>query len=186
MAPPKTRRRFDDSWDEIEYCLEKFLYWYDHQGDRVNAQPFAVRLKGLLNRVEAPEAAILGRECLSLLAEFDGRLEAAIRHRRAEVALIDRLWAISLDSPQQRFVLSTCGPSILSDRLELLASLIAEAGDLDEAIRLLERSAQLCAEHKVTFHGEELLDDLREDRSRNAESSRRARKPSGKSINNRA
>ncbi len=121
-----------------------------------------------------------------MLAEYDGKLDAAIRHRRAEIALIDRLWAISIDTPQQRFALSTCGPSILSDRLELLASLVAEAGNLDEAIQLLERSERLCAEHNVTFHGEDLLDDLREDRSRFAESSRRPRKTSGKSINNRA
>lgn len=186
MSPPKTRRRFDDLWDEIDYCLEKFLYWYDRQGDRGNAQPFADRIKGLLARVDAPEASILGRECLSLLAEFDGKLDAAIRHRKAEIALIDRLWTISLGTPQQRFALSTCGPAVLGDRLELLASLVAEAGDLDDAIRLLERSERLCAEHNVTFHGEDLLDDLREDRSQLAESTQRARKTSRKSVNNRA
>ena len=54
--------------------------------------------------------------------------------------------------------------SDLSDRLDILASLYAERGDLDRAVDLLQESKRFCESHQIPFDGQDLLDEYEQAR----------------------
>lgn len=168
-APP-TRRKFTDAWDEIDYLYAKLLYWFYEREDRHEALRFGRRLEKLLKT--APET-IRAEECRSLLAELKGNLPAAIRHRDNEIRLIKRLLEASRAHGGLEYV-KRHGYDYgdLSDRLDLAAMLYHEAGDVEQAIRLLEESRDLCREHGLTFDGNGLLREYcKEQRAREAQPS---------------
>jgi hypothetical protein len=154
---PPTRRRFAGDWDEIEYLYRKLLYWFCEREDRRRAAAFCDRLEPLLNQVSPDDKVIVGEECRSLICEVRGDLGGAIRHRENEIRLIKRLHRISLNTPSRNLALSHYDFSDLSERLDLLAALYHEAGDLDRAIRILKESKQLCEKRGIRFESPELL-----------------------------
>jgi hypothetical protein len=94
-----------------------------------------------------------------LVYEVEGNLLNAIKHRENEIRLIQRLHEISLHTPSKDFVLERYDYSDLSDRLDLLAVLYHEVGDLDKAISVLHESKRLCTSNRIRFDGEDLLHD---------------------------
>ena len=155
--PPPERRKFADAWDEIGYLYDKLLYWLYQRDDAQKARPFAERLERLLARADPDHEAIFGQECRSLVYETKGDLPKAITHREKEIRLIRRLHKISRDAPHERIVLQQYGHNDLSDRLDLLAVLYHDSGDLDSALETLHESQQLCDRHGIKFDGEDLL-----------------------------
>ncbi len=111
--------------------------------------------------------AILGEECWSLVHETNGELERAIESRENEIRLIRRLYDLSRGAPHEEIALRDYGYEDLSDRLELLAILYHDSGDLDKAITTLQESRKLCQEHGVEFDGNDMLRDYAEEK-RNA------------------
>jgi tetratricopeptide (TPR) repeat protein len=157
--PPADRRKFGGAWDEINYLRDKVLYWLYARGEPIRARPYARRMIRLLTRADPDQEAILGQECRSLAYEALGDLRKAIEHRENEVRLIRRGHQISRGQPHEVFVMRHGGFDALSDRLDLLAVLYHDAGDLDRAIRTLRESRELCEEHGIKFDGADLLRD---------------------------
>jgi hypothetical protein len=157
-APP-TRRTFRTAWDEISYLYDKLLYWFYDREDSARALPFAKRLERLLKKAPDADTAIMTAECRSLIAELRGDLRGAIRHRENEVRLIKRLHQISRNTPSWERIARHMGYSDLSDRLDLLAILYHDAGDLGRAIATLRESKALCARHDILFDGQDLLEE---------------------------
>jgi hypothetical protein len=163
---PPTRRKFSSAWDEIDYLYHKLLYWLYDRGDARRALPYADRLEKQLARVASGDEAIRVAECRSLVCEARGDLPGAIRHRENEVRLIPRLHEISANTPGWDLIRQHYDSSDLSDRLDLLAILYHDHGELDRGIDTLERSRQLCEAHGIPFGGRALLRDyLRERKS---------------------
>jgi tetratricopeptide (TPR) repeat protein len=162
--PPPARRKFASRWDEIEYLYHKLLYWLYEREDARRARRYADRLEQLLRPADPHQEAILGEECRSLVHESRGELRKAIEHREKEIRLIRRLHDVSRDAPFEEAMLGDYGYDDLSDRLDLLAVLYHDSGDLERAIRTLQESKRLCEQHGVTFDGEELLQDYRKQR----------------------
>jgi hypothetical protein len=162
-APPN-RRRFVSIWDEIVYLYHKLLYWLYERQDRRRALPFADRLQRLLDKAPDSREAILGAECRALISELKGDLRRAIAHRENEVNRIKRLHEISRDLPNRDFVLKGYDYGALSDRLDLLAVLYHDNGELDRAIRTLEESRELCDANRIPFDGKDLLEDYRHEK----------------------
>jgi len=162
--PPLTRRRFAGVRDEMEYLYHKLLYWMYEQQDRARARAFAERLARLVTR--ADRDSIFPEECRSLICEARGDLRGAIRHRENEVRLVNRLREISRNTLHEKDVFRLYGHEDLSDRLDLLATLYHDSGDLEKAIATLRESEQLCRRHGVSFDGSDVLEEcLKEKRN---------------------
>ncbi len=153
----RTQRKFHGAWDEIGYLRVKILDWFYDRGNRRKALPFCARLEALLERTPDTHEAILGEECWSLIREVQGDLAGAIAYREREIELIKRLHRISVNTPGRDFALRGYGYSDLSDRLDLLAILYHDAGDLGKAIRILKDSRRLCRRHGIRFDGADVL-----------------------------
>jgi hypothetical protein len=91
------------------------------------------------------------------ICEARGDIRGATNHREEEVRLIKRLHEISQKSPKKQTVLRLHGYDDLSDRLDLLAALYHECGQLPQAIQTLRESKRLCQQHGIPFDGEEML-----------------------------
>ena len=132
----RTRRTFYHEWDEIDYLYMKILDWFYGKENRRKALPFCARLQALLERTPEAREAILGVECWSLICEVQGDLAGAIAYREREIDLIRRLHRISVNTPGRDFALQGYNYSDWSDRLDLLAILYYDAGDLAKAVEL--------------------------------------------------
>ena len=155
----RTQRKFHGAWDEIGYLRIKILDWFYGRENRRKALPFCARLEALLERTPNAHEAILGEECWSLICEVRGDLAGAIAYREREIGLIKRLHRISVNTPGRDIVLREYDYSDWSDRLDLLAILYRDAGDLAKAIRVLKESRRLCRRHGIPFDGKNLLRD---------------------------
>lgn len=157
--PPIQRSRFANDWGEVDYLYHKLLYWlYERQSAR-KARPYAERLQRLLPKLDPNHEAILGEECWSLVYETKQNLPRAIEHRENEIRLMRRLHEISPQPINKSVVLEGRGYEDLSDRLDLLAGLYHDNGDLDRAINALQESKQLCEQQCLEFDGGDMLDE---------------------------
>lgn len=155
----RTRRKFYHEWDEIDYLYMKILDWFYGKGNRRKTLPFCDRLQALLEKTPGAHEAIFGEECWSLVCEVQGDLAGAIAHREREIELIKRLHRISTNTPGRDIALRDYGYSDWSDRLDLLAILYHDAGNLQKAIQVLKESRRLCRRHGIPFDGKDLLRD---------------------------
>jgi tetratricopeptide (TPR) repeat protein len=162
--PPPDRRTFADEWDEIDYLHDKLLYWLYQRADPRKAHRYAQRLERLLLTAAPDHDAILGEECWSLVHETKGDLPRAIESRKNEIRLIRRLYELSRGAPHEEVALRRYGYDDLSDRLDLLAVLYHDSGDLDKAITTLQESKKLCQEHGMEFDGVDMLQDYMEEK----------------------
>jgi len=145
-----SKRKFDGDWDRVLYCYHKILYWFYGRHDRSRARRFCRTLEPLLKKVDRKHESIRGEECWSLVYEVRGDLNKAIFYRRNEIRLIRRL---------QRFKprFEHYGPDDLADRLDLLAILYRDAGEIQHALKALRESKRLCARNRIKFDSPDLL-----------------------------
>jgi hypothetical protein len=174
--PPPDRRKFTSEGDEVGYLYDKLLYWLYQRANPPRARPYAQRMERILERTDPRQETIFGQECRSLAREAAGDLPGAIDHRENEIRLIRRLHEISRGKPHERFALKGYGPDDLSDRLDLLATLYRDSGNLDKAIEVLRESQKLCQSNGVRFDGEDLLREYLEEREPQVSAPRRARR----------
>jgi tetratricopeptide (TPR) repeat protein len=167
--PPPERRKFAGIWDEIDYLRHKLLYWLYQRADLERARPHAEQLERLLPKADPTHGAILGEECWSLVCEAKGDFQGAIKHRKKEIRLIRRLQRIAHGAPEEAALLEGYGFSDLSDRLDLLATLYHDSGQLEKAIGILKQSKKLCLEHRVKFDAEDVLREYMEERKNPAQ-----------------
>lgn len=154
--PTRTKPR--DDWETVNYLYQKILHWFYERADRRRARMFADRLEDQLRRMGNPRS-IFAEECQSLIAEVKGDLHQAIRHRLCEIERMRQLFQGS-PAPARKDQIGY-DASDLSDRLDLLAALYYEAGDLDRAVETLLESQRLCGDCGISFDGQEMLDDYR-------------------------
>jgi hypothetical protein len=162
---PATRKRFDGDWDELKYLYQKILYWYFCRDDREEALKFRDRFEGLLSELASrhPDGIFI-EECWSILYDLDRELHQAIEHREREIELILRLWRDSENTPAREHTLHRYGVDAFADRLELLAILYHDSGNLESAIVRLVESKRLCEAAGLPFGGNELLTDYLDER----------------------
>ncbi|HEV2968523.1 MAG TPA: tetratricopeptide repeat protein [Pirellulales bacterium] len=163
--PERSRRKFTGPWDEIKYLRGKLLHWFYERGDRRRAREICRRLAPLLKKVANDRESILRQECWSIVYEVREDFDKAIEHRRREIELMKMLLDEAERSPQKSEILKWCDYSDLSDRLDLLAILYRDAGDLDKAIDTLEDSKRLCRQHRIKFDAQDMLDDYLAERA---------------------
>jgi hypothetical protein len=157
----KNGRKPRGGWPEIKWlCYEVVDVLYGHK-DRRRLTRLCNRLERLLEHEDPKQEAILGQECRALICEARGDLAGAIAHRENEIRMRKRLLQTIHDPPTEadRYILKNYDYEDLSDRLDLLAILYHDAGQLKKAIRTLWQSRELCELHGVKFDGKDLLRD---------------------------
>jgi hypothetical protein len=153
---PPTRRKFNGPWDRADYLYHKLLYWLYERGLAAKAMPYARALEGILKR-HYGGGSIFPEECLSLAHECKGDLAGAIEHRLIEVRLLKRHLEVAEQSVHRDTLLAQYGYSDLCDRLDLLATLYHDTGDVSQAVETLRESQSLCQRHCIDFDGKELI-----------------------------
>lgn len=150
--------------DEIETLYLELLHSFYEEEDREKARAVAERLEAML--AERPDFAgsIRAEEIRSLIAELRGDLAEAIRRRESEIGRIRQLHGLVADKPGRDYVFRQYDYGDLSDRLDILATLYAEQGDLDRAVDLLHESRQFCETHQIPFDGQDLLHEYKQAR----------------------
>lgn len=88
---PRVRRSFAHLWDEIVYVHSRLLYLYCVRDQKSRARRLLPRLKKLLDSDPDASRAILGIECMAMIAALKGRKDEAMRLHKKHVALVDRI-----------------------------------------------------------------------------------------------
>ena len=83
---------------------------------------------------------------------------------RARSTKIRHLHGLVKDNPGRDYVFRQYDYGDLSDRLDILATLYAEQGNLGRAVELLHESRRFCESHQIPFDGQDLLDEYEQDR----------------------
>jgi hypothetical protein len=154
---PTSSEKMDDLYQEL-------LTWLYERDDPARAQAVASRLAKLLSRYQSEPESIFVEECRSLVAEAMGDLANAIRHRENEIRLIRRLHRLTQNRPEADLARSQYDFDDLHQRLNLLAMLYHDRGDLPKAISTLQESKRLCATHHLPFEDDDLLAAYLEER----------------------
>jgi hypothetical protein len=90
----KTRRKFRTVWGELEYvCARIHDLCYVKRSKRSAISIYLPRLRRLLRQLPENDMAILREEGLALLHELGGDTGEAIKHRKREIQLMERLHA---------------------------------------------------------------------------------------------
>jgi tetratricopeptide (TPR) repeat protein len=146
-------------WREIDDTYHQLLDWFYDKRNPQKARPIARRLERLLSEVKSDDPTILSEGAWALVSECKGDLPGAIKHREKEIRLMKRLLEIASKAKDPKAILKHYDYSDLADRLDLLAILHRDAGNLDQAIKLLRQSKLLCEHHAIPFDGKNLLED---------------------------
>ncbi len=148
---------------QIDRLYDQLVTWLYERQDARRSLPIANRLERLLARFSPKPETIFIEECRSLVCEAKGDLKNAIEHRENEIRLIRRLHAVSQGTESEPYVFSQYDYTDLSKRLDILAMLCHDTGNMDKAISILYESKKLCEEHGFKFDGETLLRDYQEE-----------------------
>jgi hypothetical protein len=168
MMSAKTRMNGTNaasSHQDVETLYLKLLKRYYEEGDREKAKPLADEIEALLAASPVEAHSIRGEEIRSIIADLRGNLAAAIQSREAEIRKILELQTRTLNTPHWSFISQHYGFSDVSDRLDLLAILYDQSGELDRAIATLQESKDYCALHSIEFDAQDLLTELLQSRS---------------------
>jgi tetratricopeptide (TPR) repeat protein len=163
------RKKSGDVWARMGRAYDRLVYWLYERQDASRARPLADRLEQLLAGLGPDaESSIFAEECRSLVHEARGNLVKAIKHREGEVRLIRRLHRQAKGTAGADFVFRQYSHADLSDRLDLLAMLYHDGGDLEKAIKTLKEAKKLCEARGMEFGGEDALREYREEASKRA------------------
>jgi hypothetical protein len=158
----RATKRSADDFDSLYAELLRLFY---EQEDRDKALKIAARLEAILESETDAAHSIRGDEVRSLIAELRGDLAEAVQRRQTEIRRILELQTSVLDARTREYVFRQYDYSDVSDRLDILATLYAEQGDLEHAVKVLHESRQFCELHEIPFDGQDLLDEYERARS---------------------
>lgn len=156
--PPPSRRRFRHVWDELDYVVEKVVYWLYERRNAKAAARYHRRLNALVREIGNNRVAIVGNLARGLLAEMEGDVPGAIRHRERQLKALERYFAKHAEpQPHDELVLYLEFSYALYGRL---GELYADSGKLDRGIQAVERYKRLCEHCHVRFRDKAVLHAL--------------------------
>ena len=150
--------------DDLEELYLDFLRFFYADENIPESRRIAKKIEMQLAQRFDLAGSIRGDELRSLIADLNGDIESAIKHRHNEIRRIFELHSLTKGTPGWDYVFKKYNYSDIGDRIELLADLYARSGDFDHAINLLYESQTYCASHDLVFDAKDMLDDLHERR----------------------
>ncbi len=158
----KVRPRSNDNSQvgaKIDTLYHELLRAFYEDEDHDRARTVASWLETILKKEPDVAGSIRGQEIRSIIAELEGNLDEAIRYRQSEIQQIQELHRVARDTPAWDYAFRQYDYNDLSDRLDLLAILYADQGDLKRAVDTLKESKQFCRAHDIDFDGQDLLEE---------------------------
>ncbi len=149
----KVNHRQAHSAHDIETLYLDLLHSFYEEEDHERSRDVAERLEAALAERPNFAGSIRGEEVRSLIAELRGDLAEAVRHRESEIEKIRQLHGLVEDNPGRDYVFRQYDYSDLSDRLDILATLYAEQGDLERAVEILQESQRFCESTRFRLTG---------------------------------
>jgi hypothetical protein len=133
-SPPRTQRRFRTVWGELDYVCKRIHYWLYRRRTPAIARRYLGRLERLIHELPDNDLAILREEALALRDELKGHRPGAVKHRRRELDLTERLHksvhqsvaAGSYDEGMAASILAGRDGAALEERRAILADLLDE------------------------------------------------------------
>ncbi len=116
QLPPKTQRKFGTIWGEVHYVCRRIHHWLYVRNSPSTAKRYLSRLEGLLKKLPENDLAIVREEALALLYELKGQKHDAMRHRKREIELTERLHRSVRNSVKDGDYDETTAATILSGR----------------------------------------------------------------------
>jgi tetratricopeptide (TPR) repeat protein len=157
----KTARKTVD----MDQLYNDLLTWLYERRNVRRARVAANRMAKLLAQFNPAPESIFVEECRSLVYEARGDLAKAIKHRKNEIRLIRRLHKLAVKTEHADYIFGQYDYDDLRERLDILAMLYREKGDLDKAIRTLKESRRFCRDHGIKFDCDDLLADYLSERA---------------------
>lgn len=92
QAPIRVGPKLPTPWGELEWvCAKVHNLWYVRRRKAQAVRVYLPRLEDVLSRIPENDMAILRSEGLALLHELKGDRAGAIKHRRREIFLMEKL-----------------------------------------------------------------------------------------------
>jgi len=92
LRPRQTRLRFRTNWGELEYvCVRIHTLLYVKKNEHSARRVYLSRLGRILEKLPENDMAIIREEGLALLYELKGDRSNAIKHRKREIQLMEKL-----------------------------------------------------------------------------------------------
>jgi hypothetical protein len=158
----RTKSGADLATNEMDGLFLRLVKHCYVKKNRASAEKVALQIEKLLPAYPEFAGSIRGEEVRSLIAELRGDLLEAVRSREAEIRKILELHALSVNTPDWQYVSRQYDFTDVSDRLDLLAVLYDQMGELDRAIAVLEESKEYCAAHRIPFDGHDIFEELQQ------------------------
>jgi hypothetical protein len=151
-AIPKNKKQFATVWSELADVCKKIHRYLYTRNDKASASRFESQLQRVLDDLPKNDLAILREEGLALLHELRDEIAAAIKHRKKEIKLTQRLHdsvrksveAGHIDATMAASILEHRDESVLKKRIAILSALEDKA---NRASQIQPRNGRL-ALHK--------------------------------------
>lgn len=123
-------------WADLEQIIQKAHDWLYDRGNKVAARRYLNRLQRALDGLPPNNQAILREEGLALLHELEGDVAGAVRHRKREIKLMEKLHdsvrksvaAGEYDAKMAASILKTRNTAVLRKRQAILHNLESQNG----------------------------------------------------------
>jgi len=145
-------------WPLAAELYHRLLDLFYSQESKARAVPVAFRLLRMLDKLDPNSDTLLTLAARAVIAELDGDLTEAIHYRQRELAVMDQLIA------KRQLEAADLTYADYADRLDLIANLALELGDLEAAEMAIERSVAFCRKHRVKFDGADIRTAIRKAR----------------------
>ena len=155
MEPPKRQRKFRTPWAELHYVCRRMHYWLYQRGAAASARRYLSRLGRILRQLPDEDMAILRQEGLALFHELKGDTHTAIKHRRREIQLIEKLHADAnahgYDADLRAWILAGRDVADLQERRHILSALTKS---VQRALRKGPRGAERLRDTRARDEGQ--------------------------------
>jgi hypothetical protein len=139
--------------DKLSHCLR-----FDWNESRI--QDYSSRLAEMIGLADRDNESVIGQGCRSLIAEAEGNIPLAIKHRKKEMDMIRELHEAVRGTSYEEVAIRGLGPKKLQETMLALSRLYLDNGQVSQAIETLEKARSFSQEKGIA------LDEHRQDRQR--------------------
>ena len=144
MKPLPTRKKFASLADEAEYLYDKAGFWMYERHQYYRARPFVRRLNAIMASWDNDRNLIPHAEVMALIADFNGDLDAKIKHTKTKISLLNTLL---FGAPE----VDAYDWADLLDEMELLAIFLEESNQRAKALDMVDDCKVFARKHKLKF-----------------------------------
>jgi hypothetical protein len=148
------------AWQRILALADKLAHSLRFDWNEARVQRHSKQLAGMLEAADWDGESIIGQGCRSLIAEADGNIPLAIKHRRKEMDMIRELHEAVRGTSYEEVAIRGLGPKKLQETMLTLSRLYLDNGEVTRALQTLEHVRSYSEKKGIS------LDESKHDRKR--------------------